>query len=1628
MLLLDEVEEAHPDVFDVLLQVLDDGQLTDGSGNKVDFKNTVVIMTSNIGTHEIQQELKEFEEQISAAETPDAMDALRTRMNDRIAESVSESLKARFKPEFINRLTGVIVCEALTPIQIHSIARVLLKRALMPLEEKGYSYTVDEKVYEALAARGYELLQGARPLRRLIEKEIQNPLATYLLEQTAAGAAQAGGEVYIYVKGENEFAFDFKPFEAESRRHEPTEELQDTFMNLIKACDEIVEGSPDDFIAREAVESLLKVSLAAPSGSSLSGNYGCFWARTPLDTVCSNITAANHSNPSLKDRALNTMLDEVKQGVAPEYFKLIKRWMKQFAREAKEYDPGRTVTFGWKQNEDGSVVVEVNRKGKLNAQEERALRVNLTPEITDKETAAAVAQQLVDSDEQDRDKSLIDIKASVAQAGDARFGFDNSNGGVRYWLALPKFQEIETPEEQGIPATVDTAMPLDLIAPAQEQNPENETAVAEQEDWGEEEWTEDSASFQAALKYIHSDFYVEGIIQAEGITKAGVAYDVFLTCGRDGRGGILLREQGTNEWEVDTDFSYEFWDILQFTHYEDKWIKGIKQAGSITKEGVTYDVYLSFGGYGEGGVLLRKHGTKMWKADSQQYRRILTQIHGTSDIEGIIEAGSITRGGDRYDVFLSYGDQGRGGALLRKQGTNTWIAERNWFGEVLKRIHGDSGIYGILQAGVVTVEGDRYDVYLSYGMDGTGGVLLRKQGTNEWIEENTYTTKDLLKKIHGDSWISGIIEAGTTITEGGRHDVYLSYGSSGSGGVLRRKQGTGEWREGTSTFGGVLKRIHGNQSVEGIVEAGTMNRDGDTYDMYLSYGGKAKGGVLLRKRCSSEHKEVELPETDRIDQTSDREPLPTVRLAQYRDAENKAEDEFNRILDDHCKYNYFETYRSEDEVWDAFGAWEDATIQREAIEDSILSNENESGDIDDVLRSKLSQLQDSLRDALAKEKEYKVKNKDSERSYRELYRPQKPGYWGTDDDYYYEYRLDSYRSALSRYSHDKKNFQDAIRRRQNLEEEIKSIENQIDALNRNSSNAEAPGQNKWPEGALQKVRSFLLGADVNIEFEEGSPGFRSPSYCMVNDITLENNTIYVKYRYSETSEAEITEVYEDVDPVGFLEQWYSRHKDDLLRCYYGSHCEKDLRALQTSMLMPQGMRESGYEETLYQDLINQDNMIYINRVREKYAREIDGLFSLCAQRDMEDITQRFGFDDDKEQADYLLVCGNDDVRVFEEAVTLYHSGVAKKLILSGGHNRLTKPLKRVLERVQGFAVTADFPEAVLMRMLIGTIAQSRGITIPHSDMLLEDQATNTYENIVFSARLYDFQGKTVVYLQTPLQQMRTKLNFEWIKSHYGLDCEGISYAPYIPPHQSAYVGHEDFKDMIQVIALELERFILYGPEVGEDWMASVMNYYTSQTIPLERLYAVAEICARSVGSENEAQRIHNAWRHYVQNATSPKQKRSIAQRQAFNEELIKTSLVYQTPIESLSKVVLVVGDASRMQDYSAIEFQEMVKHYSDTILLLPFPIEEDDGARFDTLMQQLRSNARISGALVAHRWKERLSDIIEDVSAHAIRASNLLMLRKEAGKLKASTITYGNRITQAGPRDLPRIADSRASL
>jgi ATP-dependent Clp protease ATP-binding subunit ClpC len=190
VVLLDEIEKAHPEVFNILLQMMEDGRLTDSQGRVVDFKNTVIIMTSNVGAQMISQDRGLGFRGSRRDENERAYESMRTRVMD--------ELKRTFRPEFLNRVDDVIVFHQLTQTEIHQIVDLMLSQVNKQLLTQGMKLETSTEAKELLSKEGWDPNYGARPLRRAIQRLIEDPLS----EEVLIGRFTDGDTIEVFVEDE----------------------------------------------------------------------------------------------------------------------------------------------------------------------------------------------------------------------------------------------------------------------------------------------------------------------------------------------------------------------------------------------------------------------------------------------------------------------------------------------------------------------------------------------------------------------------------------------------------------------------------------------------------------------------------------------------------------------------------------------------------------------------------------------------------------------------------------------------------------------------------------------------------------------------------------------------------------------------------------------------------------------------------------------------------------------------------------------------------------------------------------------------------------------------------------------------------------------------------------------------------------------------------------------------------------------------------------------------------------------------------------------------------------------------------------------------------------------------------
>ncbi len=205
VVLFDEVEKAHPEFFNILLQILEDGSLTDGQGHRVDFTNTIVIMTSNIGAEKLTKQAARIGFRLETDEMSKEAKAYEEQRNE-----VLKELKDHFRPEFLNRVDHIIVFNALNQTHMRAIVRLHLDELAKRLQEQGYDLQVDAAVISHLAKEAFDPEYGARPVRRKVRELVEDGIAEHILKEVF----RPGSAISVILKGKQ---LEFLPIHIERR-------------------------------------------------------------------------------------------------------------------------------------------------------------------------------------------------------------------------------------------------------------------------------------------------------------------------------------------------------------------------------------------------------------------------------------------------------------------------------------------------------------------------------------------------------------------------------------------------------------------------------------------------------------------------------------------------------------------------------------------------------------------------------------------------------------------------------------------------------------------------------------------------------------------------------------------------------------------------------------------------------------------------------------------------------------------------------------------------------------------------------------------------------------------------------------------------------------------------------------------------------------------------------------------------------------------------------------------------------------------------------------------------------------------------------------------------------------------
>lgn len=428
LVLMDEIEKAHPDVLNVLLQVLEDGRLTDGKGETVDFSDSIIIWTSNLGMGSIQGQLRALRQQLKETSDPQRMQEIIQTMNQLIANAVQAAFDAgAMRPELLNRVDAIIIFNVLTPEVMEEIARIQLEQELNArLSKQGYTLRADPAVIKFLAEEGYDPLMGARPLKRLIDKRVAGPISRFILEAHDQQKGLHGGMIHLkMVQNEIHFEIEEKNLDV-PRRLTPTEDVAP----LAALLESIIESERTEADPAE-IAGALSLKIAMPAAAPV--RYGPAELRTALSFTPQNTQLTFYGRSERKDGGAAKALEAVqrqadaspqKETIGP----VVDQWFHYFVRLAKRNTDGRNVRIEWAQEPDGRFRIAVDQGNRISVELMEALEHSLSPE----------AASLDDVDKlQFRDpvidRPLIELKMNAAKIEGVRFGAE----GSRYWIEVP---------------------------------------------------------------------------------------------------------------------------------------------------------------------------------------------------------------------------------------------------------------------------------------------------------------------------------------------------------------------------------------------------------------------------------------------------------------------------------------------------------------------------------------------------------------------------------------------------------------------------------------------------------------------------------------------------------------------------------------------------------------------------------------------------------------------------------------------------------------------------------------------------------------------------------------------------------------------------------------------------------------------------------------------------------------------------------------------------------------------------------------------------------------------------------------------------------------------------------------
>ena len=483
VLLFDEIEKAHPKVFDVLLQILDDGRLTDGQGRTVDFKNTVIILTSNGGMGGVDGE--KYAKLLAKAENHNKIAEINKLWDEEIDLMVGAALKERFRPEFLNRLdedplskNKWIRVNRLRPEDIAKIASIQLKEFAQLLADRhDTDIQFDQSVVDFLAVEGYSPLYGARPMTSAIEKHIIDPLAQWILKEAEAGKKDVRGALIKVVYADGKIAFTATPKPEKNTARATIQGASEAVAAEVFSLIERLSGDGSgeepsenlfDKLMRKARSAAGKSPAASADGAAASRTRAFFAPGTGLTVNAAAVNAENN-NAKKKDAAARGFaaaflasvktadwpagvleaLDTPTSGQGEGYLKLIIKLAKEQATKAGAAGP---VTFAADVDKN-SIRVSVGGAYALAEDDQRALEMHFSgaPAASYLE-AQRKADNLNLSARLLWDYSLLDVYRRLAAIPGARMGFKTGPEGTRIWLEIKREAPAPTEAPQAVAA------------------------------------------------------------------------------------------------------------------------------------------------------------------------------------------------------------------------------------------------------------------------------------------------------------------------------------------------------------------------------------------------------------------------------------------------------------------------------------------------------------------------------------------------------------------------------------------------------------------------------------------------------------------------------------------------------------------------------------------------------------------------------------------------------------------------------------------------------------------------------------------------------------------------------------------------------------------------------------------------------------------------------------------------------------------------------------------------------------------------------------------------------------------------------------------------------------------------